>query len=62
MNKGIIEIAVTKMAESPKAMLVTDGIRDAWIPKCCIHDSVEEKGELTSIFIHEKLANEKGLI
>ena len=57
-----IEIAVEIKTETPKAYLVFDGQREAWIPKSQITDICEEKGVITSIFIHEWLAKEKGLI
>jgi hypothetical protein len=57
-----IEIAVEVVAETPKALLVTDGDKQVWIPRSQIHDYCEEKGKVTSIFITEWLATEKGLI
>jgi len=41
---------------------VTDGDKQVWIPRSQIHDYCEEKGKVTSIFITEWLATEKGLI
>ena len=57
-----IEIAVEVLTETPKAYRVSDGTREAWIPKSQVTDYCEEKGNITSIFIHEWLAEEKGLI
>ena len=57
-----IEIAVEIRAETPKALLIYDGKVECWIPKSQIKDECEENGRITSIFISEWLANEKGLI
>lgn len=57
-----IEIAVEVRVETPKALLVFDGKTEVWIPKSQIHDQCEEKGQITSIFITEWLATQKGLI
>ena len=57
-----IEIAVEVRAETAKALLIFDGKTEVWIPKSQIKDQCEEKGVITSIFITEWLANEKGLI
>lgn len=63
MSDGdLIEIAVDVVAETQKAMLVNDGKQDVWIPRSQIKDYCEEKGKVTSIFITEWLATEKGLI
>ena len=57
-----IEIAVEVRVETDKALLVFDGVNEAWIPKSQIKDQCEEKGQITSIFISEWLAGETGLI
>ena len=61
-----IEIPVEVRAETPKALLVFDGVKEVWIPKSQIKDQCEEQGlfgtKITSIFITEWLAGEKGLI
>jgi hypothetical protein len=57
-----IEIAVEVRVETPKALLVFDGKTEVWIPKSQINDQCEEKGKITSIFITEWLATQKGLI
>lgn len=57
-----VEIAVEVQAETPKALLVNDGINEVWIPRSQIKDQCEEKGVISSIFITEWLAKEKGLI
>lgn len=60
-NKDI-EIAVEVRAQTPKALLVFDGKTEVWIPRSQIRDYCEERGQITSIFISEWLAGEKGLI
>lgn len=57
-----IEIACEVRAETPKAIKIFDGKTECWIPRSQIKDECEEKGVITSIFITEWLANEKGLI
>lgn len=57
-----IEIDVEVRAETEKALKIFDGKTECWIPKSQIKDQCEEKGQITSIFITEWLANEKGLI
>lgn len=56
-----IEIACEIRAESAKAYLVYDGKTEVWIPKSQVSDDCEENGKITSIFIPEWLATEKGL-
>lgn len=63
MSNREIEIAVDIKRETDKAYLVFDGAREAWIPKSQITDYTEERdGQITSIFIPEWLAEEKGLV
>ena len=58
-----VEIAVDVRAETEKALLVFDGKIEVWIPKSQINDQCEERdGTITSIFISEWMAEEKGLI
>jgi hypothetical protein len=57
-----IEIAVEVRMETEKALKIFDGKTECWIPKSQIKDQCEEKGQITSIFITEWLASEKGLI
>jgi hypothetical protein len=61
-----VEIAVEVLAETDRALLVFDGVIQVWIPKSQIKDQCEEQGlfgsKITSIFISEWLAGEKGLI
>ncbi len=59
---SIIEVAVHVKHKTDKAYLVTDGVTECWIPRAMIDDECEEKGEVTSIFIPEWLATEKGLV
>ncbi len=61
-----VEIAIEVRAETDRALLVFDGVVEVWIPKSQIRDQCEEPGlfgaKITSIFISEWLAGEKGLI
>jgi len=61
-----IEIAVEVKRETTAAYLVNDGRVDVWIPKSQISDYTEERGlfgpKITSIFVPEWLAKDKGLI
>jgi len=43
-------------------MLVYDGKIEVWIPWSLVTDYSEEKGEITSIFLPDDIAEEKGLI
>lgn len=61
-DKTDVEISVEVKIETPRALLVFDGQKDVWIPKSQIKDQCEENGKITSIFISEWLATEKGLI
>lgn len=61
-SKGMVEIAVDVMLRRDKAWLVNDGKYEVWIPVSMIDDYCEEKGEVSSIFIPEWLAKDKGLI
>lgn len=55
-----IEIEVDVRVETAMALKVFDGRTEAWVPKSQIHDQCEENGKITSIFISEWLATEKG--
>lgn len=57
-----IEIEVEVHAETDKALLICDGKTECWIPKSQINDQCEEDGKITSIFISEWLATQKGLL
>lgn len=57
-----IEIACEVIAETEKALLIHDGKQKVWIAKSQIRDECETDGKISSIFITEWLANEKGLI
>lgn len=57
----LVEIDVEVRAETERAYLVFDGSTEAWVPKSQIVDSCEENGVVTSIFISEWLATQKGL-
>lgn len=57
-----VEIAVEVRAETAKAILIYDGKVEVWIPRSQIKDECEENGKITSIFVSEWLATEKGLL
>ena len=57
-----VEIEVKVLSATEKALLVFDGKRQAWIPRSQITDHCCEQGQITSIFISEWLAGEKGFI
>lgn len=58
-----IEIEVEVRIETPKALLVYDGKTEVWVPRSQISDQGEdEDGHITSIFISEWLATQKGLL
>jgi len=58
-----VEIDVTVRRETDAALQVYDGRNEVWIPKSQIEDQCEDRdGKITSIFIPEWLALEKGLI
>lgn len=57
-----VEIDCQVLRQTAAAYLIFDGKREAWIPKSAITDYSEEKGAVTSIFISESLAIEKGLV
>ena len=57
-----VEIAVEIHAKTDKAYLIYDGNKEVWIPKSQVNDYCEENGEITSIFVSEWLALDKGLI
>ena len=63
MNQDV-EIAVVITRETEKAYLVNFGAPElVWVPKSQINDYVEEDdGRISSIFIPEWLAKEKGMI
>jgi len=57
-----IEIAIEVRARTDKALLVSDGTIECWIPRSQISDYVGDEDSPETIFISEWLANEKGLI
>jgi hypothetical protein len=58
-----IEIAVEVRGETDLALKVFDGKSTVWVPKSQITDQCEEAdGRITSIFLPEWLAEDKGLI
>lgn len=61
MSKDV-EIEVEVRATTDKALQVFNGKTTAWVPKSQISDECEEGGKITSIFIPQWLAEEKGLV
>lgn len=58
-----VEIDCTVVHETDKAYLIDAGTdENTWIPKSQVTDYCEEDGQITSIFISEFLATQKGLI
>ena len=58
-----IEISVEVRAKTPKAWLCYDGLTETWVPVSQINDyTVEKDGTVTSIFISEWLAEQKGFV
>jgi hypothetical protein len=59
-----VEIAVDIKVKTPKAVLVSDGKTEVWIPLSQITDYTDEieVGKSITIFISEWLATEKGLL
>lgn len=57
-----IEVAIEVKTRTQKALLVTDGQVECWIPRSQISDYVGDEDSPETIFISEWLANEKGLI
>ena len=57
-----IEIAIEVKARTDKALLISDGKTECWIPRSQISDYVGEEDSPETIFIAEWLALDKGLI
>lgn len=59
-----IEIAVEIVHMTEKAVLIFDGAKQVWIPKGAIidHTGELETGEEITIFLSERMAEEKGLV
>lgn len=58
-----VEIACEVRAETEKALLIYDGKTQVWIPRSQIRDeSTDSKGKITSIFLTEWMATQKGLL
>jgi len=63
MSGSNVELDVEVITETESAMLVIiDGDEETWIPKSMIKETDERKGVITSIFIPEWWALEKGFI
>ena len=60
---SLVEIDCSVIAETEMAIKITDGSVECWIPKAAVKDQTgDDWDEVTSIFINEHLATEKGLI
>lgn len=57
-----VEIEIEVLGQTDKALRVSNGKVEAWVPKSQISDECEENGKTTSIFIPEWLAVDKGLV
>lgn len=57
-----IEVAIEVKARTDKALLVSDGDNEVWIPRSQISDYSGDENSPETIFIPEWLANESGLI
>jgi len=57
-----IEIEVETIGRTEKAVWVTDGKVKAWVPRSQISDYCGDEDNMTSIFIPEGIALEKGLL
>lgn len=57
MKDRLVEIAAEIRVETPKAYLLFDGVREAWVPKSLVEDNGD--GTFT---MPERLAQEKELI
>lgn len=63
MSNREVEISGEVRRETTKAYLWWDGKVEAWVPKSQISDLTEERdGSISSIFIPEWLALEKGFL
>ena len=62
-DKNYIELELQQVAETPKALLMSDGTTEAWIPKSQLEDEPELLSTgLTQVVIPEWLAEVKGFI
>lgn len=64
MNKAIdmIEIEVEILAETPKAIRVSDGETTDWIPRSMISNMEMKRDKFAEITIPEWFAQERGFI
>lgn len=59
----LVEIDCSVLAVTELAIKITDGDVECWLPKSAVKDSCgEEWYGVTSVFISEALATEKGLV
>lgn len=57
-----VEIAVDVRVKTDRAWLCFDGKTEAWVPLSQIDDYCEEKGRITSVFISQWIAHQKGFL
>lgn len=62
MSTKMVEIEGEVVHQTDDAYLFYDGKTKDWIPKSKVDDECEEEGVITSIFIPEWLALDKGFI
>jgi len=62
----MIEIYATVIMSRPDTVLISDGSREAWLPKseitCDDDDGEYHDGEMMTIWVPEWLAHDRGLI
>lgn len=61
-SSKLVEIDVEVVAKTAKAWLCNDGKKEEWVPVSQIEDYYEEDGIVSSIFITEWLATQKGFV
>ena len=63
IDENFVELDLQKEAETAKAILLSDSINKAWIPKSQLEDEPENlQNGLVRIIIPEWLATDKGFV
>lgn len=62
MTKKIVDITVQVRRETVKAVLVSDGVTEAWLPRSQIEINISDDGQADVITLPEWLAMEKGFL
>ena len=63
VDENFVELDLQKEAETAKAILLSDSINKAWIPKSQLEDEPENlQNGLVRIIIPEWLATDKGFV